>query len=95
MVALGAVAGSAILGAFPPAVIDAVKNFVVPSIFGALIVSFAIKFPKIIPVAVGVPLLLRLYATMIPGYWFVLITLVATVAATLIMYKGRIFANAQ
>ena len=71
--------------------LDAVKNFVVPSIFGALIVSFALKFPKIIPFAVGVPLALRLWVTFIPGYWFVLITLVATVAATLILYKKEIY----
>lgn len=91
VVAIGAVAGTVILGLFPPALLDAVKNFVVPSIFGALIVSFALKFPKIIPFAVGVPLALRMWATFIPGYWFVLITLLATVAATLILYKKEIY----
>ena len=73
--------------------VDAVKNYVVPSIFGALIVSFAMKFPKIIPVAVGVPLALRLWATAIPSYWFVLITLFATIAATFVLYKSEIFAK--
>ncbi len=93
VVAIGAIGGSVILDAFPPVVVDAVKNYVVPSIFGALIVSFAMKFPKIIPVAVGVPLALRLWATAIPSYWFVLITLFATIAATFVLYKSEIFAK--
>lgn len=90
VICIGAVAGTVILAALPEAVTAAVKAFVVPSIFGALIVSFAIKFPKIIPVAVGVPLLLRFYATGIPVYWFVFITLIATIAATMIIYKKEI-----
>lgn len=90
IVCLGAIAGAIVLGALPPAVTGAIKAYTVPSIFGALIVSFALKFPKIIPVAVGVPLLLRLY-THIPVYWFVLFTIAATIAATLILYRKDIY----
>lgn len=91
VICIGAVAGSIILGALPEAVTNAIKAFTVPSIFGALIVSFALKFPKIIPVAVGVPLLLRIYATSIPVYWFIFFTIIATIAATLIIYKKEIY----
>ena len=90
MVCLGVAVGALVLGALPPAVVGAIKTFMVPSIFGALIVSFALKFPKIIPIAVGVPLLLRLY-TAIPAYWFILFTIIATIAATLILYKNEIY----
>lgn len=90
IVCLGAVAGAFILGALPAAVTGAIKAYMVPSIFGALIVSFALKFPKIIPVAVGVPLMLRLFTTL-PVYWFVLFTIIATIAATLILYKKDIY----
>jgi hypothetical protein len=92
IVCVGAAAGALILGSLPAAFVGAIKAYMVPSIFGALIVTFAIKFPKIIPVAVGVPLLLRLFTT-IPSYWFVLITLVCTVVATLTLYKKEVAAG--
>ncbi len=91
VICIGAVAGTVILGVLPAPITNAVKAFTVPSIFGALIVSFALKFPKIIPVAVGVPLFLRFYVTSIPVYWFVFITLIATVTATLVIYKKDIY----
>lgn len=93
VICIGAVAGTVILGILPEPITSAIKAFTVPSIFGALLVSFALKFPKIIPVAVGVPLLLRFYATGVPGYWFVFITLIATVAATLVIYKKDIHSD--
>lgn len=91
VICIGAVAGSIILGALPDSIVGAIKAYTVPSIFGALIVSFAIKFPKIIPFAVGVPLLLRIYATTVPVYWFVFFTIIATVTATLLIYKKDIY----
>lgn len=90
MVCIGAAVGTVLLGILPPSIINAIKTFMVPSIFGALIVSFALKFPKIIPVAVGVPLLLRLY-TGIPAYWFILFTIAATIATTLVLYRNEIY----
>ncbi len=90
VICIGAVAGVMILDILPATITNAIKAYTVPSIFGALLVSFAMKFPKIIPVAVGVPLLLRYFAKGVPVYWFVLITLVATVAACLVLYKGEI-----
>lgn len=93
VVAVGAAAGSVILDVFPTVVVEAVKSYVVPSIFGALIVSFAMKMPKIIPFAVLVPLACRLWTPFIPSYWYVLITIAATVAATLVLYKKQINAK--
>lgn len=90
-VCLGAVAGSLILGSLPDAALAAVKSYVTPAVFGALMVAFTIKFPKVIPVAIGVPLLLRIFAKgIIPGYWFILFTIVATIAAAVIIYRKRI-----
>lgn len=90
-VCLGAIAGSAILGALPPDVLDAIKAYVAPAVFGALMVTFTVKFPKVIPVAIGVPLLLRLFAGgVIPGYLYIVFTLVATVIAAVLLYRGRI-----
>ena len=89
-VCLGAVAGSALLGALPTDVVDAIKSYVTPAVFGALMVTFTIKFPKVIPVAIGVPLLLRLFAgSIIPSYLYIVFTIVATIAAVII-YKKRI-----
>ncbi len=91
-VCLGAVAGTVILGVLPAVVLNAVKSYVVPAVFGALMVTFAIKFPRVIPVAIGVPLLLRLFAAkLIPGYWFILFTIVATIAAALYLYRDTIW----
>lgn len=91
VICIGAVAGTVILGSLPDPVVGAIKAYTVPSIFGALIVSFAIKFPKIIPVAVGVPLLLRIFATGVPVYWFVFFTIIATIGATLLIYRKAIY----
>lgn len=52
------------------------------------------KMPKIIPFAVLVPLACRLWTPFIPSYWYVLITIAATVAATLVLYKKQINAKA-
>src|SRR5699024_8144014 len=71
-VCLAAGAGSALLGALPTDVVDAIKSYVTPAVFGALMVTFTIKFPKVIPVAIGVPLLLRLFAgSIIPSYLYI------------------------
>ena len=90
-VCLGAVAGSALLGALPTDVVDAIKSYVTPAVFGALMVTFTIKFPKVIPVAIGVPLLLRLFAgSIIPSILYIVFTIVSTIAAAVIIYKKRI-----
>lgn len=91
-VCLGAVAGTVILGVLPDPVLEAVKSYVVPAVFGALMVTFAIKFPRIIPIAIGVPLLLRIFASdIIPGYWFILFTIAATIGGALFMYRDTIW----
>ncbi|QRG81483.1 hypothetical protein [Vibrio diabolicus] len=90
-VALGAVAGTAILDSLSPPVLAAVKSFTVPAVFGALMVQFAIKYPKIIPVAIGVPLFLRVFlGGILPGYLFIIITIASTIAAALYMYQGQL-----
>lgn len=91
-VCIGAIAGTVILSSLPPNVLDAIKSYTVPAVFGALMVSFAIKFPKIIPIAIGVPILLRLFAfSFIPGYWYIVFTIVATIVAALVLYKKSIW----
>ena len=91
-VCVGAVAGTVILEVLPESALNAVKSYVVPAVFGALMVTFSIKFPRIIPVAIGVPLLLRLFASdIIPGYWFILFTIVATIGSALYMYRDTIW----
>lgn len=95
-VCLGALAGSIILGSLPASALSAIKSYVTPAVFGALMVSFAIKYPKVIPVAIGVPLLLRLFAApYIPGYWFILFTIVSTISAAIVLYKKDIKKDAS
>lgn len=95
-VCVGAFAGSFILGALPAEALDAVKSYVAPAVFGALMVTFAIKFPKVIPIAIGTPLLLRIFAGgIIPGYLYIVFTIVATIAAAVIIYKKRIKGEEQ
>lgn len=91
-VCLGAIAGSVLLGILPESVLNAIKSYTVPSVFGALMVQFAIKFPKIIPVAIGVPLCLRIFAAnIIPGYWYIVFTIVTTITAALLIYKKQVW----
>lgn len=95
-VCLGAIAGTIILGALPEPALDAVKSYVTPAVFGALMVTFTIKFPKVIPVAIGVPLLLRIFAGgVIPGYLYIVFTIVATIVAAVVIYKKRITGEAD
>ncbi|MBK1688325.1 hypothetical protein [Rubrivivax gelatinosus] len=91
-VCVGALAGTVLLAALPAEVLNAIKSYTVPAVFGSLMVSFAIKYPKVIPVAIGVPLLLRLFAKgFVPGYLFIVFTIVATIAAALLIYKNQIW----
>ncbi len=84
------------MGALPEEALDAVKSYVAPAVFGSLMVTFAIKFPKVIPIAIGTPLLLRIFAGgVIPGYLYIVFTIVATIAAAVIIYKKRIKGEEQ
>jgi len=53
--------------------------------------TFAIKYPKVIPVAIGVPLMLKLFAAdLIPGYWHIIFAIISTVVAAFILYRRDI-----
>lgn len=90
-IAVGVICGSFLLSVLPGPAVDALKSYTVPAVFGALMVTFAIKYPKVIPVAIGVPLMLKLFAAdMIPGYWHIIFAIVSTVAAAFILYRNDI-----
>lgn len=87
-VTLAAVLGAAILAAVPPIISNAFKTYAVPSVFGAVLMQFAIKYPKLVIFGLGVPILCKLVFPFIPAFVVTLLGLVITIVASKILYKS-------
>jgi len=91
---IGVLAGSTILARLPANVIDAF-NYLLPSLFGAIFVQFALMKLKLAPIALGIALALTLAVNLgwfdfLPGRPTYLITLGAvfgTIALAVAMHK--------
>ncbi|NMB19340.1 MAG: hypothetical protein GX979_00600 [Firmicutes bacterium] len=91
---IGVLAGSTILARLPANVIDAF-NYLLPSLFGAIFVQFALMKLKLAPIALGIALALTLMVNLgwfdfLPGRPTYLITLGAvfgTIALAVAMHK--------
>lgn len=79
VVTIAAIGGNELFRFFPPVVVKAFE-FVVPSIFGALFVMFAIKFPKIGLFAIALALFLLGVVKVLPPYVVIPINVFVTVA---------------
>jgi hypothetical protein len=94
---LGVFAGSAILSKLPQNVLDAF-NYLLPSLFGAIFVQFALMKLKLAPIALGIALVLAFALNIgvfnfLPGRPTYIVTLGAvfgTIAIATTLYKKKI-----
>lgn len=97
ILALGVFAGSAILSALPENVIAAF-NYLLPSLFGAIFVQFALMKFKIAPIALSIALILTFALnagifSFLPGRPTYIVTLGAvfgTIAISTVLYKKKL-----
>lgn len=82
---IAAFGGAALMSIFPPAVLEAF-NYVTPSLFGALFVSYFIRRPKIGGFAIILASIL-LYFFSLPSYLNILIPVFGTVAFAFLTEK--------
>lgn len=97
ILALGVFAGTSILGRLPESVVNAF-NYLLPSLFGAIFVQFAIKKIKLAPVALilGLGLTLMLKAGVfsflpgMPSYVVTLGSVFGTIGVAVTLYKKKL-----
>lgn len=87
-VTLAAFVGAALIKIFPPVIADAFKNYTVPAIFGAVFGQFAIKYPKLAVVGIGIPTLLR-FTTKLPAWILIIFSVFGTIAVARILYSSE------
>ena len=96
ILALGVFAGVAILESLPQSVVDAF-NYLLPALFGALFIQFALKKLKLAPIALGIALGLTFAVeaglfSFLPGHPSYLVTLgsvFGTIAIASALYKKK------
>lgn len=90
LLALGVVAGTQILAALPQSIVDAF-NFLLPSLFGALFIQFAVSKPKLAPIAIGIALILTLLVNqgIIPSFITTLVSVFGTMGIGIAMHKKK------
>ncbi len=83
---LAAFVGTALIKLFPPVIADAFKNYTVPAIFGAVFGQFAIKYPKLAVVGIGIPVILR-FTTTLPAWVLIIASVFGTIIAARLLYN--------
>lgn len=91
ILALGVFAGTQILAALPQTVLDAF-NFLLPALFGAIFVQFAVSKPKLAPIAIGIGLLFSFLVIkgVVPSYVTTLVSVFGTMFLGVNMNKKGI-----
>lgn len=90
---LAIISTAAILGAFaalPQNIVDAF-NYLLPALFGALFIQFAVSKPKLAPIAIGLAIVLTLFVNrgMIPSYVTTLVSVFGTMFIGIAMHKKK------
>lgn len=90
ILALGVLAGTQILAALPQNIVDAF-NYLLPSLFGALFIQFAVSKPKLAPIAIGIALILTLLVNqgIIPSFITTLVSVFGTMGIGIAMHKKK------
>lgn len=90
ILALGVLAGTQILAALPQNIVDAF-NYLLPSLFGALFIQFAVSKPKLAPIAIGIALILTLLVNqgIIPSFITTLVSVYGTMGIGIAMHKKK------
>lgn len=88
-VTLFVVAGSFIVSILPEGVKVAITTLVLPSLFGALYVQFAMRKWQVALIALPLALLTRLYIPL-PAWAFILVAIFGTLAISLVLQKAKV-----
>lgn len=90
ILALGVLAGTQILAALPQNIVDAF-NYLLPALFGALFVQFAVSKPKLAPIAIGLAIGLTLLVNqgIIPSFVTTLVSVFGTMFIGIAMHKKK------
>lgn len=91
ILSIGVLAGTRILEALPQSILDAF-NYLLPSLFGALFIQFAVSKPKLAPIAIiiGLGLTLLVMNGFIPSFVTTLVSVFGTMALGIILYKKNL-----
>lgn len=87
---LGVLAGTRILASLPQNIVDAF-DYLLPSLFGALFIQFAVSKPKLAPIAIGIALGLTLLVNqgIIPSFVTTLVSVFGTMIIGITMYRKK------
>jgi|SRR5690554_589726 hypothetical protein len=91
ILALGVFAGTTILASLPENVVQAL-NYLLPSLFGALFVQFALSKPKLAPIALTLGLVFSLLVArgVVPFYTTTLVAVFGTMFIGIALYKKKL-----
>lgn len=87
-VTLAAIVGAALIQVLPVVIADAFKNYTVPAIFGAVFGQFAVKFPALGAVGIGIPVILRL-TTKFPSWVLIIVSVFGTIIIARILHQNK------
>jgi len=83
-----AVVGAALIKIFPPVIADAFTKYTASAIFGAVFGQFAIKYPKLAVVGLGIPVLLR-FTTKLPAWVLIIASVFGTIIIARLLYNNE------
>lgn len=91
ILALGVFAGTTLLASLPENVVQAL-NYLLPSLFGALFVQFALSKPKLAPIALTLGLVFSLLVArgVVPFYTTTLVAVFGTMFIGIALYKKKL-----
>ncbi|AHG22469.1 hypothetical protein Z042_24820 [Chania multitudinisentens RB-25] len=87
---LAVVMGDWILSVSPPALIEAVKNYILPTIFGCLYGQFTVMKPKIALYALPITAIFYVLVPGLPAYIYIIVAIFGNLLLTRILYKKNI-----
>lgn len=87
---LAVLMGDWILSISPPALIAAVKNYILPTIFGCLYGQFTVMKPRIALYALPVTALVYIFSPTLPAYVYIIVAIFGNMLLTRIFYKKGI-----
>lgn len=84
---LCAFVGVAVINVLPELVVEGLKNYTAPAIFGAMFGQFAIKYPKLAVFGIGIPVLIRLIFPAAPAYYIIIPSVFGTIIIARLFYN--------
>lgn len=86
---LCAFVGVAVINVLPPIVVEALKNYTAPAIFGAMFGQFAIKYPNLAIFGIGIPVLIRLVFPTAPAYFIIIPSVFGCILIARFFYRKK------